>query len=142
MKSAQQIIPAFAIAVYLAIFVGGRVLHQHHCNASATECCEDSSESSSTPVIGDCHPASAHKHSHDDVANTLPTNHQLPNDRSADCWTCETLAQSGSYSPEIALVPNTQFICFIADDYEDWQLQSHSPNYLVRGPPEAFWAAS
>ena len=142
MKSAQQIIPAFAVAVYLAIFVGGRVLHQHHCIASATDCCKESSETALDSSKAACLLGSAHKHAEDNQTSTHPSNNKQPKDRSADCWTCHFLAQVASSSHEIVLHPNIQFIYFVANDYDAWRLLSYTHNYLVRGPPETLLATS
>ena len=135
MKSAQQIIPAFAIVVYLAILQ----VDASYTNIIAMpllQCCEDSSRDDSCDWR--CHPASAHKHSHGDVANTLlrTINYQMIDQPGFGLM---KPLHSQVLLP-IALVPNTQFICFIADDWK--RLTSIPLISCAWAAGEPFFAAS
>ena len=142
MKNRLQLVPSLIILAYAGIFVGGRTVHEHFCQLSRADCCEDLATTAyhlSLTANSICCPT---QHSEAITAKNPVDKDTDPKDRSSDCWTCYTLSQAGYSSAEVLLSANHQVVFFIYSEYEYRRLQSYRHNYLVRGPPEIHSATS
>ena len=142
MKNRLQLVPSLIILAYAGIFIGGRTVHEHFCQLSRADCCEDLATSAyhlSLTANSICCPT---QHSKAITAKNPVDKDTDPKDRSSDCWTCYTLSQAGNSSAEIYHPAVTQMVFLSCSDYEDRRLQSYTHNFLVRGPPEIHSATS
>lgn len=142
MKLLQKLTPAFAIVVYVAIIVGGRVLHHQHCHNSA-ECLSYKSNSCSlASALNDCASGHAHIPSSKCEGTSNPTNDNSPEDENSDCWTCYTLSQPFNSLAEIELHADIQPVYLVYAYLEGWRLQASAHSRFIRGPPNIYLATS
>lgn len=140
MKALQKLTPAFAVVAYVAIFVGGRALHQQYCHNSA-DCSDYKSNSGSlASALNVCASGHAHIPSNTFEEPSHPTNDNSPKDEDSDCWTCYTLSQPLNSLAEIELQANIQPIYLAYAYFEDWRLQASLQSHLIRGPPNTYSA--
>ena len=142
MKALQKLTPAFAVVAYVAIFVGGRALHQQYCHNSA-DCSDYKSNSGSlASALNVCASGHAHIPSYTFEEPSHPTNDNSPKDEDSDCRTCYTLSQPLNSLAEIELQADIQPIYLVYAYFEDLRLQVSIHSHLIRGPPNTYSATS